>query len=224
MKPAISILFAVVCLIELAAEVVDLKPVIYVFKPLAMLILQWQWWQHRPSQDVWTKWIGVGLAFGMLGDILLMIPQRPFVAGLGAFLIGHICYIVGYWQSNIAGAPRKSGLAGVALLGLFVVATGVFFWPHLGDMRIPVIAYIAAIALMAASAALRRTASDASYGWAITGAVFFLASDTMLAYRLFVGDFSASRVAIMATYLFAQYGIAQGMLAVPPRERVLETV
>jgi uncharacterized membrane protein YhhN len=148
----------------------------------------------------------------MLGDVLLMIPQRPFVAGLGAFLVGHVCYIVGYWQSNTKATYRKSTVPSLAALGLFVVAAAFYFWPHLGDMRIPVIAYITAIAIMAGSAMARKTPSGASYGWTVAGALFFLASDTMLARHLFVGEFPTSRLAIMGTYFVAQYGIARGML------------
>lgn len=213
MTPVVSWLFAIVCLVELYAEHIDLKPLIYTTKPLAMLILQWQWWTRKPAQSAWANWIGVGLAFGMLGDILLMIPQRPFIAGLGAFLIGHIFYIMGYWQSNAVGAPRKTAYPGLAVLSLFVAAAAFYLWPHLGALRIPVVAYLTAIAIMAGSAVLRRTASDASYVWTVIGALFFLASDSMLAHHLFIGPFPISRLAIMATYFVAQYGITRGMLA-----------
>jgi uncharacterized membrane protein YhhN len=37
--------------------------------------------------------LGIGLAFGSLGDVLLDIdPPRFFVFGLGAFLLGHLTY------------------------------------------------------------------------------------------------------------------------------------
>ncbi len=41
-------------------------------------------------------WFVAALAFSLVGDVLLMLPQDLFVPGLAAFLVGHCCYVVGF--------------------------------------------------------------------------------------------------------------------------------
>ncbi|MCD6285147.1 MAG: hypothetical protein J7M39_04450, partial [Anaerolineae bacterium] len=42
-------------------------------------------------------WFVVALVFSLAGDIFLMLPdEKWFVPGLLAFLVGHLCYIVGF--------------------------------------------------------------------------------------------------------------------------------
>src|SRR5258708_28856065 len=76
----------------------DAKGLESVFKPATLLgviavtvvILQ-------TPHDVWqAQWFLVGFVFSLLGDIFLMLPSsRGFIFGLGAFLLAHLCYIVG---------------------------------------------------------------------------------------------------------------------------------
>ena len=35
--------------------------------------------------------------FSLAGDVFLMLPRDAFVAGLAAFLVAHVCYVVGFW-------------------------------------------------------------------------------------------------------------------------------
>jgi len=98
----------------------------------------------------YTLFIIIGLMFCLGGDVFLALPQeRMFLFGLVSFLLGHICYVIGFiW---IAG-PSKMTLIGVIVT---VVLSGpVYIWlkPHLGTMKKPVIAYILVISFMYISA------------------------------------------------------------------------
>ena len=46
-----------------------------------------------PAESDWIRWwIVIGLAFGLIGDVLLF--QDRFIPGAAAFLVGHVAYIV----------------------------------------------------------------------------------------------------------------------------------
>jgi uncharacterized membrane protein YhhN len=116
-----------------------------------------------------------GLVLSAVGDVALAFPgERPFMAGLVAFLLGHIAYIV-------AAAARVPVLEWPALWSILPVggsaAATVWLWPHLGSMRAPVLAYVTAITVMVigALAVLAREGTAALlFG---LGAVLFYASD-----------------------------------------------
>src|ERR1035441_6354634 len=44
-------------------------------------------------------WFVVALACCLVGDVLLMLPRDLFIAGLAAFLAGHVLFIVGLLQT-----------------------------------------------------------------------------------------------------------------------------
>jgi hypothetical protein len=65
-------------------------------------------------------WFGLGLVFSLAGDIFLMLPSRFFIAGLIAFLLGHVFYIFGFDPIPL---PMQWG----TLLALAVVLGAGFF-------------------------------------------------------------------------------------------------
>lgn len=209
----ITTLFLVLGGIEIAAEAWQIPALIYASKPATMMLLIATYWRLSPATG-WSYLIGAGLYFGMLGDILLMVPDKPFVAGLGAFLVGHLLYIAGYIRSSRPGLARSAlAVPLAAALVIWLVVFCGYLWPQVPqNLQVPVVAYIVAIGVMALAALARRT-SGASFMWVTGGALLFVASDSALSYRLFVSTFSGDRVLIMATYFGAQYCIARGMLA-----------
>lgn len=153
----------------------------------------------------------VGLALSALGDAALSRPgDNAFRAGLGAFLLAHIAYIPLFW-SGIDGAI-VSGAAFwvcVALMIAYAMAAARWLWPHLGEMRPPVAVYMGAIATMG-------VASLTGSPPILLGALFFIASDTVLAAENFVLANSPRKwtsPTIWATYIAAQVLIFWGVMA-----------
>ena len=154
--------------------------------------------------------LGVALGFGSLGDVLLDLdPRRLFVFGLGAFLLGHLTYIVLFVRRrwSIGTAPR---LATVAMLLVYIVAFSWWLTPSLGALAVPVYAYMGAITLMAISAVgagFRRP-------WVVAGAILFVVSDSILGAAKFAvhGPFPGRDFLVWSTYCLAQYAIALGYL------------
>lgn len=184
-------------------------------KPLPVLALI-AWLRAAAPASRYRTWIVAGLVASLAGDVLLEAsPSRLFVAGLVAFLVAHVLYVVAYVSSSRAPAALRAVPAyayGVGVLALL--------WPGLGAMRAPVALYTAVICTMLWRAAARVGApgiAAASARAAMLGAISFAISDTMIA----TGRFGAAlleedvrtgwpwRWAIMALYWLGQWGIAR---------------
>lgn len=128
-----------------------------------------------------ATFIVVGLVLGAVGDIALMgRGDGPFLAGLGAFLAGHIAYVIAFWFDQ-GGPPARLTGAVVAL----ALAVGVGGWLRArlhGPFRIAVPVYIVVICAMVALA----IGASPSHPTAAVGAALFAASDLFVARERFV--------------------------------------
>lgn len=158
----------------------------------------------------WLTWIG--LILGAAGDVLLQFMDcRPkerepfFRAGLGAFLIGHVFYIVAF-----ALLGRVTGWA-VLLAAVLFAALFLLQFPARMDLKgqkVPVYAYAAVISVMTAFAVLSfgAGARGALVG---LGGILFLVSDAILALIFF----SPIREKALPTWNLITYYAAQILLA-----------
>lgn len=158
----------------------------------------------------WLTWIG--LILGAAGDVLLQFMDcRPkdrepfFRAGLGAFLIGHVFYIVAF-----ALLGRVTGWA-VLLAAVLFAALFLLQFPARMDLKgqkVPVYAYAAVISVMTAFAVLSfgAGARGALVG---LGGILFLVSDAILALIFF----SPIREKSLPTWNLITYYAAQILLA-----------
>lgn len=154
-------------------------------------------------------WFVAALVLCLIGDVVLMLPSNLFIVGLGAFLLGHLLFIVGLLQPPAPpGVPpfafAPTGLAVAAAVVVAVEAVpGTVLLRSLaarGDRALvpPVCVYIAAIATMVV------LALNVGVVAAATGAALFLVSDTLLAWNRFVRPVGFGPVGIHVTYHLAQ--------------------
>ena len=133
-------------------------------------------------------WVLAALVLSAVGDVLLLgSSDGTFLAGLGAFLAGHIAYAVAFVQPGLH-AGRL-----VAVIPLAVVAAAVWRWlrPHLPNrMRGPVMVYVLAISFMGVLAFATR-AGDLRIP---VGAALFIASDIAVARNMFVAPGNANKL------------------------------
>jgi uncharacterized membrane protein YhhN len=159
-----------------------------------------------------AAWMLAGLAFGAAGDLFLLgHGRRMFLAGLVAFLLGHLAYVAGLAQLLPPGQwPAAAGIyAAVPIAGGLVALA--WLWPRLGAMRLPVIIYIGAIAAMVVGAvAVYRAGAlpDPQRARLLAGASLFFVSDLAVARERFVARGFVNRLWGLPAYYAGQLLIA----------------
>jgi uncharacterized membrane protein YhhN len=149
--------------------------------------------------DARRSWFVAALVFSLAGDVLLMLSHEQFVAGLVAFLVGHLCYIAGFWTDGPS-AVAFAGSAVVVALAIGVLARRILPSVRASEPGLvgPVAGYMLVIGVMVA------TAIAVGNPLAAAGAVLFAGSDSMIAWDRFVGEFPGAGVSIMVTYHLGQ--------------------
>ena len=157
----------------------------------------------------YTLFIVIGLLFCLGGDVFLALPQdRMFLLGLISFLLGHVCYVIGFvWISG------PSGMTLIGAIVTIVLGVVVYLWlkPHLGSMKIPVIAYILVISLMfiGAWSVLGMPQQPLAARLSIfVGAACFYISDIFVARDRFLKNAFTNRLLGLPLYYTAQFMIA----------------
>lgn len=176
------------------------KPVEYLCKPLTLVLLTAAAAALDPADGAVRAWFVAALVLSLVGDVLLMLPSNAFTAGLASFLLAHVAYIVGMHLDGVAAAGFLFGIA-VVLVLLAVVGGVILRRLRSGPdaaLAGPVIAYMAVISLMVASA-------FGTGRWiVILAACLFYVSDTLIAWNRFCGQLRRGPLAIMVTYHLAQ--------------------
>lgn len=155
----------------------------------------------------------LALLFSLVGDILLLFVKQSqlfFIAGLVMFLLAHVMYILVFLKKYNKHKKNK-----VFLILTIAYSVGLFYllYPGLGDMLIPVIVYMIVILLMSNASYLReKRVSQKSFLMVFIGSLFFMISDSILAFTMFYQPLSMSNVWIMTTYAIAQLLIVCGIL------------
>lgn len=202
MTLTLSIVALISAILTIYAKLRENETLQFIFKPLTMLaIILIVFLNSSSPMSFYQKAILMGLVFSTIGDVFLIRDKQYFVQGLISFLIGHICYIVAFWTS-----PNLPS-------GVFYLAYIVFFlsilWKHLGSLKIPVLFYATAIALMSWMA-LSRTIENHNHHTfhAFLGSIMFVISDSLLAYNKFKSPIPLSAIWVLGTYFLAQWLIA----------------
>ncbi|MCX3059764.1 lysoplasmalogenase [Streptomyces beihaiensis] len=213
LAPALRTGYLAVCAADLVALLAGQHLAHTVLKPLLMPVLV----AYAVARGG-PRLLSAALLCGWAGDVLLLSGQdAAFLAGMGCFAAGHVCYLVLFARHGRGtgitrhGAARAGGrrdrLLGGAY-GLALVSTVAALWPGLpGGMRVPVAGYSLLLTAMAYGASRLGLAAGA-------GGALFLLSDSLIA--MGVADWPAPPVPdfwIMLTYVAAQYLLATGVLA-----------
>ncbi|MET1116695.1 MAG: lysoplasmalogenase [Comamonas sp.] len=189
-----------------------------VFRPLAMLCamaaVALPLRRQAPGRGDWL--LLAALAASLAGDVFLML-RGLFVPGFVAFVLAQLCYLALFRQGQRWFAKRGA-LAALLLAGAVMYA---LMW-HGGlpaALRLPIAAYVLAIALMAAQAWGRWHATGGSGRRAALlvalGASSFVLSDALLATHRFVQPLPWAPLGILGSYYLAQALIVTGMLCAP---------
>lgn len=203
---SMTLTFSVIALISACltvfAKLRENEKLQFIFKPLTMIaIILLVIFNASSPMSFYEKAVLAGLIFSTFGDVFLIKDDRFFIHGLISFLIGHICYIVAFWTNP----NLPSGLIYLVYILFFLS----ILWKSLGSLKIPVIVYATAIALMSWMALSRYLQlNDNKTLLALFGSIFFVASDSLLAYNKFKSPIPLSAIWVLGTYFLAQWLIA----------------
>ncbi len=227
MKNKLQIPFVLVFWLVVAADIIGIAAGIslvhYIAKPLLMPVLIMYLYilpdASGPSDHVSNlNWFAfAGLFFSWLGDMFLLFETRHplfFILGLVCFLATHIFYIIYFLKipSNAVSLLQKQPLLPLAVIAYGIALVGLLF-PHLGDLKIPVIIYATVICTMLICSMHLFFKATAPANWYfLTGAMLFVISDSLLAINKFYQPFSFAGLLIMLTYCAAQYFIVNGFI------------
>ena len=191
-----------------SSRVRDDKRLEYVCKPgtLTALIIVAVALDPASGASDRRTWFVAALVFSLVGDVLLMLPRDAFVAGLAAFLVAHVCYVVGFWTDPPAAIAMVVASTVVVLAVAPIARTVLRALASEPALRPPVAIYMVVIATMVASAIASGNVVAAS------GAVLFAASDSLIAWDRFVRPVAGAAVVIMVTYHLGQILLVLSLL------------
>lgn len=193
--------FAVAAFAELLSVAVDWRTGQLLAKPLLMPLLAAYVAARRGPRP-----LVAALLLGWGGDVFLLSSHDgAFLAGMGCFAAGHLCYLALFGRRR----TRVDLALGYALLLLVTLA---LLRPGLpAELRVPVAVY----SLLLAAMAYRASGLGPLAG---AGGALFLLSDTLIATG--VAEWPqppAADLWIMLTYIAAQALLTAGILTARPR-------
>ncbi|AEF81888.1 putative membrane protein [Leadbettera azotonutricia ZAS-9] len=155
----------------------------------------------------------LALLLGWTGDILLLkLNDRLFFKlGLGAFLLGHIAYIITF--VTVTGSIHFPALIISAIIAVpYGIAAFRLIHPE-KELIIPVIVYMAILETMNIIGLQLFLSRMDLYGFLIfAGCLCFMVSDAILAYFTFRTLPRYGAILIMVFYALAQAGIIIGLM------------
>ena len=184
------------------------------FLPSLMMYL---YVQDNVSNKPGKNLVMIGLFGSFLGDVFLL-SKSLFIPGMVAFMSTHIVNIIFF--SKIYGLKQPKSLL-LKMATIILVGFCVFIYFQLktaiGPLIYPILVYmvlICAAALMAVHMSNNKGTNIIANNFWIPGMLFFIASDTVLAFNMF--DWSINDpienigLVIMITYGLAQFLLVKG--------------
>ncbi len=205
----LTILFFTVSLLDIIGVAINNSWLQVIFKPMIILSLMALYYF---SVDKKSNWYLLALAFSFLGDVLLMDKNNLFLYGIAAFLISQILFIklIG---SQLKPSSFKQKITAIFPFLIYVIILLSILKPNLGEFLIPVVIYGITISIFGVVSLLNYLVNKTRISQVLLfGVVLFILSDSMIALNKFHETKAYYGVAIMITYILAQYLIFRFMI------------
>ncbi len=196
-------LYGAVVLALLIAELREDRRAQFFFKPMAAFGFVILALQFGALESTYGKYILAGLAFCVVGDILLLSrkSEKLFIAGMAAFALGHIIYSFGFleyglWSGTILNAKSIDSIGVIIFLFSILIAL-YFIKKSERKMGFPIFLYALVIAAMVSFSFLTELLI-------IAAAIMFAISDIFVARDRFIKADTKNAIAITPLYFGAQ--------------------
>ncbi len=199
-------LFLAIAALYIASEPWRPYPLHYLVKALPILVLAVYANAHLAGR--WRLAVLLALLFSAGGDILLSLTfSHHFIAGLGSFLLAQLVY-AGIFFALRNGLRRTiKQVISLGAVGYAAVMAAAIL-PAEPVLKIAVSSYLLVITCMAVSATWAWRQSPLH----MLGAFTFVASDSLIAWNMFVSPVPLSSLLIMSTYYAAQLMLISGIV------------
>ncbi len=200
---ALIALTLVVGMVDWWAASTDRRTIVYVAKPLTMVVLFAAAAVLPDPASTTARWcVLLALIWSLIGDVCLMLGERLFLSGLVAFLLAHVAYTAAMIALGTGGPLVMVGTV-IVLVAAAVVGSKVTRGAREVSERMvaPIIAYLVVISFMVV------VAIGTGNPWAMAGALLFYTSDGVLGWNRFVGPVPHRDLLVMSTYHLGQIGL-----------------
>ena len=196
-------------LVDWQAVAIERHTIRLVTKPLTMALLVGVAATVGDAPADVRTWLVIGAVFGLAGDVALLGDSEiAFMAGLGAFAVGHVAYTVGAllvgfdWVLAIPGVVFMVAMLGFRFVGRTLP----------GAKRDGGTVLVGAVACYAAVISAMVVTAWATGEWLVAlGAMLFAVSDWLLGYQRFVSPIKHGRLAVMIPYHVGQTLVILGL-------------
>ena len=180
----------------------------YISKPAATIAFLITAAMFDVVHDASWGWRLAAFAFCLAGDVFLMVPKDAFIPGLASFAVAQILFTVSFATGETTASRVFIGLIVAIPLAALLARRFVTAIRASGHAQLvaPVCVYMVVISAMAVGAI------GSGNALAITGALIFMASDSLIAETRFVKERAWHSVGIMVTYHVALAGLAVSIL------------
>jgi uncharacterized membrane protein YhhN len=156
--------------------------------------------------SIYGKYVLIALVLSWIGDVCLISRRSKFLlAGIGAFFIAHVAYIVAFTQMSFEISYLIIAIVFTTVAGFLILR---WLWTYLkGVYRVAVPAYLLVMAIMA-SVAIGVSAVPIIG----IGAILFAVSDVSVARDRFVSRDIANKAWGLPLYYIAQLLFASSVI------------
>ncbi|WKV12070.1 lysoplasmalogenase [Marivirga harenae] len=209
----------IVAVLEIISLSFEVNILHQICKPLLMIALLIYFWDKSDSRkdEKWVSFVTLALAFSWIGDIMLLFAFKHFMfffAGISAFLVAHIAYIIAYRRATFQDKLNFSWSFFPVIVVAYLALMAYLILPYIDSViQVPITLYAIILALMIVVAWFRKNqTTDDSFQLVVLGAALFTISDSVLAINRFSHTIPYAGVAVMSTYIIAQWLIVNGLL------------
>ncbi len=202
-------IYFIVTALDLIGVGLKVDWLVLICKPLMMTSLMAFYWVVSTRRS--KLYLGA-LFFSLLGDIFLLDKEGQFLLGIGAFLVTQILFIILVLKRSSSSSKSNLIWSAIPFL-IYLVLLMRTLAPELDDLFYPVLIYGSVISVFGITALnYHLNQRNAESLILLSGALLFIASDSMIALNKFFSPHMIYPVAIMLTYALAQYLICHSML------------
>lgn len=218
----LTLIFALIVVVELIGRLIENINLEYVAKPLIMIWIAAFFLLNSSKKSLYIP-VLLAFFFSWVGDMFLMFSggyssEMFFFAGVGGFFFAQCMYIyifIKYAETKTRGYLIRSPFWSIPLIA-FLVVFYLFLLPGLEGFMKPII-LVYAISLVGMSlAALNKKGrvGQQSFRLIFLGSLLFVISDSMIAIDKFHFEegFPHAGFLIMLCYISAQYMIMRGLI------------